>query len=581
MTDSRPSTAAPPSSRVPHWFLPAVFFLLLSILLVLPFFWLGTASGHDFEFHAANWFDVAYQWKHGTLYPRWTSWTNHGFGEPRFIFYPPLSWVLGAALTILLPGPAVPIVYIVLVQTFAGLSAYVLLRNLASRHAAILGAAFYAMNPNALLITYMRSDFAEQLACAFFPLLLLAALRLANLLGDSHTRSSTVLFAVSFAAVWLSNAPAGVLASYSMALLFSCVALFERSWRPLLWAGGGLALGLGLTSFYLLPAAYEQRWVNIGQALSAGLVPVENFLFTEGNDPEHTWFNWIASISAVSLMLVLGLTALASRRFSAVSTRPERQRATSMALLLLGTAASLLTLRVTLPLWTYLPKLRFVQFPWRAMSVIALVAAYFLALAVERPRGWLWFAVLLALSVPLAGFQVTNTWWDDDEMPTMRGAVTSGTGFDGTDEYDPLGDDHFDLPAEAPLVRILAPGDEEDSPAPKANVSILRWSPEHKEIHVDIRTPGRVALRLLDYPAWRVLLNGKRISPEHPDNSDQMVIPVEPGSSDIRVDFERTRDRKLGLLLSTLSALLAAFLLASRRRKSDSRVLRNRLSAVD
>jgi hypothetical protein len=581
MTDSRPSIAAGPSSRVPHWFLPAVFFLLLSILLVLPFSWLGTASGHDFEFHAANWFDVAYQWKQGTLYPRWTSWTNHGFGEPRFIFYPPLSWVLGAALTILLPGPAVPVVYIVLLQTFAGLCAYALLRNLASRRAAILGAAFYAINPNALLITYMRSDFAEQLACAFFPLLLLAALRLAGLLGDSHSRSSTVLFAVPFAAVWLSNAPAGVIASYSMALLFGCVALFERSWRPLLWGGGGLALGLGLTSFYLLPAAYEQRWVNIGQALSAGLVPVQNFLFTEGNDPEHTWFNWIASICAVSLMLVLGLTALASRRFSAVSTRSERQRATSMALLLLGTAASLLTLRVTVPLWTYLPKLRFVQFPWRAMSIIALVAAYFLALTVERPRGWLSFAVLLALSVPLAGFEVTNTWWDDDEMPTLRGAVTSGSGFDGTDEYDPLGDDHFDLPAEAPLVRILAPGDEEDSPAPKANVSILRWSPEHKEIRVDSATPGRVALRLLDYPAWRVELNGKRISPEHLDNSAQMVIPVEPGTSDIRVDFERTADRKLGLLLSTLSALLAAFLLASRRRKSDSRVSRNRLPAVD
>jgi len=215
------------------------------------------------------------------------------------------------------------------------------------------------------------------------------------------------------------------------------------------------------------------------------------------------------------------------------------------------------------------------------MSIIALVAACFLAFAMEKRRSWLWFAALVILGGAFAYFQVTNTWWDQDEVPTMRDALDTGHGFDGTDEYDPLGDDHFDLPAEAPLVRILAPGDEQDSPAPKANVAVLRWSPEHKEIHVDIRTPGRVALRLLDYPAWRVLLNGKRISPEHPDNSDQMVIPVEPGSSDIRVDFERTRDRKLGLLLSTLSALLAAFLLASRRRKSDSRVLRNRLSAVD
>src|SRR5208337_1061263 len=44
------------------------------------------------------------------------------------------------------------------------------------------GAACYVINPYALLLTYIRSDFAEQLACAIFPLLLLAALRLANLL---------------------------------------------------------------------------------------------------------------------------------------------------------------------------------------------------------------------------------------------------------------------------------------------------------------------------------------------------------------------------------------------------------------
>jgi hypothetical protein len=570
MTDSRTSADSARSSRLPDWLLPLGVFFLLSVIIISPFFWLGTASGHDFEFHAANWFDVAYQWKQGVLYPRWASWTNHGFGEPRFVFYPPLSWMLGAALTLLLPGAAVPIAYIILVQSFAGFTAYLLLRKLVVRRAAVFAAAFYAVNPNALLITYMRSDFAEQLACAFSPLVLLGALRLGGFLEDSPPkRSSIALFAIPFAAVWLSNAPAGVIASYSMALLFACAAFFQRSWQLLLRGVAGLALSFGLTSFYLVPAAYEQRWVNISQALSSGLLPVQNFLFTQINDPEHTWFNWIASICALSLMLLLGLAALVSRRF-ATSAWSDRNRNAAIALLLLGGAATLLTLRFTLPLWTYLPKLRFVQFPWRWMSVIALVATCFLAFAMQKRWGWLWFAALLVLSVPLAYFQVNNTWWDGDEMPTMHDALDAGQGFDGTDEYDPLGDDHLDLPEDAPLTKILPADVDDDSSVPQAQVQVQHWSPEHKEIRVNTLTGVRIALRLLNYPAWRVQVNGRSITPDHPDNSDQMIIPLQVGASDIRVDFGRTLDRKVGNALSAASGLLTLALLWLGRRRDES-----------
>ncbi len=566
MTESSLSPSASSSRRRPAWLWPLGLSLLLSVLIVLPFFWFGTASGHDFEFHAASWLDAAYQWKEGILFPRWTAWTNHGFGEPRFLFYPPLSWMLGAALTLLLPDPAVPILFIVLVQTFAGLSGYFLLRNLTTQRAAVLGAAVYVINPNALLMTYIRSDFAEQLACAFFPLLLLAALRLCSLLDDSpRNRSSLALFAIPYAAIWLSNAPAAVIASYSMALLFAWAALFQRSWHPLLRGAAGLALGFGLTAFYLIPAAYEQRWVNIRQALSSGLLPSQNFLFTPIDDPEHTWFNWIASICALVMILLLGLAALASRRLASPANTAPRSREIPLALLVLGAAATLLTLRLTLPLWTYLPKLRFVQFPWRWMSVIALVAACFVAFAMEKHRAWLWFSALLLLHVALAYFQVTNTWWDEDEMPTMRDALVNGHGFEGTDEYDPVGDDHLDLPVDAPPAKILQ-SDSAESSTPQARFQVQRWSTEQKQIRVDTPAEARVALRILNYPAWRVEVNGKSLQPERTDDVNQMVIPVKAGTSDIRVRFVRTRDRKLGDALSAVSALFTAFLLWFGRR---------------
>jgi uncharacterized membrane protein len=549
------------------WRLALGLCLFASLALLLPFYWLGSASGHDFEFHVASWLDVAYQWHHGVLYPRWTAWTNYRFGEPRYIFYPPLSWILGAALTVLLPISWVPAAFILFTQTLAGLSAFSLLRRLVAPRAAYLGAVFYAANPYALLVSYIRSDFAEQLACALFPLLFLAALRLAGLLDkEKPSLSSISVFAVLFAATWLCNAPAGVIASYSMALLFAWSALGKRSWKIAVRSASGLALGLGLSAFYLVPAAYEQRWVNIAQALSSGLLPSQNFLFTDIDDVEHTWFNWIASICALLLILLTALTALGSRKLARPSTSSKASNTVWRPLLLLAGAFTFLMIRITLPVWNLLPKLRFVQFPWRWMSILAVICCCFLAAAIERRRGWLWLALYALLAVPLASFLVQNAWWDPDEMPTQQAAITSDSGYEGVDEYDPLGDDHLDLPRQAPPAAIIpVTTDEEITQPARVKIRIERWDPETKNISVESSGPAMVALRLLNYPAWQVTVNGRSVTPQRPDDMNQMLVPIEAGKSEIQVRFARTPDRTAGIAISAVSVLLGLGLLRVRR----------------
>lgn len=559
-------------SEVPHelsaisgrWAWLAAFGVSLgtALLIVSPFFWLGTASGHDIAFHASSWLEVAGQWKEGILFPRWCEWANNGFGEPRFIFYPPLSWMLGAALGFVVPWTAVPGTFIVLAQTLAGISMFALARRFFPTRAAIFAAACYAANPYALLVVYMRSDFAEELACALLPLLLLAVVQLCGLL-ENHWRSGTrvtAIFALLFACIWLSNAPAGVLASYSMALFFTWAAIAKKSFAPLWRGAGGLALGFALTGFYLLPAAYEQRWVNIGQALSSGLQPAQNFLYTKIADPEHNQFNWIASSIAVLLIAMAGAAAIVAYR----NTQKEEyggEKSLWHVLLLLGATAMVLMFRSSWILWEFLPKLRFVQFPWRWMGILAVPYAYFAAAAVRRWRpGWVWAVVVTITVVCTAAFLVHKAWWDTDDIPVLEEAISSSKGFDGTDEYDPAKDDHTNLPAKAPPVQILAREGAETA-KPSAKIRIARWTAEEKDLTVTSPQPLRLAVRLLDYPVWRVEVNGQRVMPESPESTAQIILPLPAGTQRIKIELTKTPDRILGEVVSGAAGILFLLLL--------------------
>ncbi len=539
--------------------------LATALLIVSPFFWRGNASGHDIAFHASSWLEVAGQWKEGILFPRWCAWANNGFGEPRFIFYPPLSWMLGAALGLVVSWNAVPGTFIVLAQTLAGISMFALARRFFPMRAALFAAASYATNPYALLIVYMRSDFAEELACAFLPLLLLAALQLCGPL-ENRWRSQarvTAIFALFFAAIWLSNAPAGVLASYSMALLFAWAAFARKSLLPLWRGAAGLALGLGLAGFYLLPAAYEQRWVNIAQALASGLQPAENFLYTNIADPEHNSFNWIASSIAVLLMAMAGASAIVAYR-NAAKEESTGEKRPSQAILLLGAAAVVFMLRLSLILWELLPKLQFVQFPWRWMGILAVPYACFAAAAVRRWRpGWIWAAVVVIAVSSTAAFLIHRAWWDSDDIPALQEAIASGQGFDGTDEYDPVKDDHTNLPAKAPLVEILSQVGAQATAA-SAKIQIVRWTAEEKNLTVTSSQPLRIAVRLLDYPAWRIEVNGRRVTPESPESTAQIILTLPAGAQQIRLKFVATPECLFGagISLAGLIALAVLFLAA-------------------
>ena len=518
-----------------------------------------------------SWMEVQGQWKHGIVYPRWAALAYWGYGEARFLFYPPASWTLGAALGATLPWRMVPGAYCWIVLTLAGAAMYRLAREWLPARDALFAAVFYALNPYHLLIVYWRSAYAELLAAPLLPLVLLGLLRINQPASDQHSFRPTLWLSLTLAAAWLTNAPAAVMIHYSTAglalVLVAREALRKRSWSPEIWrplvqTALAALLGAGLASFYLLPAIYEQGWVNLSQVLSPGVRPRDNFIFTTIADPDHNRFNLLVSTIAIAEIGVLVLAIWSSRRWRAQREGMAADEVRWTLLSAWGAGSVFLMLPVSNLLWEHLPKFRFVQLPFRWLLCMNAALAMLLAMAAKR---WIWTSRLLVCAVLLAvvivaGFRFQPPWWEEaGDFIDMSDAMADGTGYEGSDEYVPAGGDASELNKSLPLV-----SDDRGAQVP---TEMLEWGPTEKHFTVHAAAPLDLVVHVFNYPAWDVVVNGKSIETSSTEVTGVMVIPIAAGDSDIRIHFRRTVDRLAGGIVSLVSmAVLVGAWVKTRQR---------------
>jgi 6-pyruvoyl-tetrahydropterin synthase related domain len=516
------------------------------------FFFLGTPSGHDVEFHLYSWLEVLAQWKHGIFYPRWAALAHFGYGEPRFVFYPPASWTLGALLSAIFPWTVASSIYIWIVLVAAGVSMFVLARRWFERRDAIFAAVLYAVNPYHLVIVYWRSAFAELLASSLVPLLLLFVLKAVD-----EGRRAIVPLALVLAAAWVTNAPAAVMIHYSMALLLVYFAWRQRSPRLLFVGAAAVALGAGLSAFYLLPAIYEQRWINIAESVSAGSRPADNFLFIHTTDADHDAFNRIITWVAFLEIVLILVAAWMSRRWR------KANRELWTAILAWAAACSLLMFPVSAALWKFLPKMQFMQFPWRWLLCLSMIFTLFVSAglmwgqppsAVRSSEARLGLTivrclifVIIILVIVTAWHRIQPPWWDNNaDLREMQDNMTDRVGYEGTDEYTPVGADPAAIDKDARNVTVAGPA--------HAAIRVSRWDAESKTFTAEMSAPDQLALRLFRYPAWQAEVNG-RVVETATTETGQMLVPVEAGMNRLQITFVRTWDRAVGGWISLLTAI--------------------------
>jgi hypothetical protein len=571
-------------------------FLILCVAFaaVLPILCHGPSCGHDFDYHLLSWLEAATEFAH-LHYAHWAYTPAWNAGEPRFLFYPPLSWALGAALGLILPWSLVPAAFTFAALTLCGLT----MRHLASRYAgpdaATLAAILYLVNPYMLFTGYERTAYGELLAAAWIPLLLCAALA---------PRVRAVPVAIPVALLWLTNAPAAVMSCYALFFVTLVRVLQQRSRiRLATTTSAGTLLGLALSCFYLLPAVYERRYIQSEMVLVAGMRIMDNTLFHHMLPPNedniaHDVVLHTASIVAILLLAGIAIASLlkllmprvpplrrgfiapkvgigeadASTAVPTASAFRANHFPTLLPLLLLTLLIAFLLTPASLPIWAHVPELRFLQFPWRLTAILGSIFAVFAASAFDRLE--LTTARTCSGAAILAAALISPAWHlfhqNCDGTDTVQARVAlyhSDLGTDPTDEYTPTVADNDSLKRGDPSYWLLPADASINTPAPtNAQPGV---APAH--LTLTLPQPELLVLNRRQFPEWQLTLNGHPVAPNPDVRDDGLISVFLPAGRDIvDLTWHHTPDQITGWILS----LLAAGTLGYARRKRPAPTVR-------
>ena len=388
----------------------------------------------------------------------------------------------------------------------------------------------------------------------------------------------------------------------------------------------GTALGLLLPAFYLLPVAYERRYVQIALATIPGMRPQDHFLFHRMPNltPDDLFHNDVVRTASIVSLVLLTLIAIASGLTwlselkarpipacgEAPGTRPDtdpraegpphalskpRPEVNSVP----SSSSPISTLAILLPLtlliaflltppslvlWTHTPQLLYLQFPWRLnalLAVILLLAGCPMITAALSRLSWAYSLPLLSRP-PDSPHLLTlfHQPCDATDTPTARAALFhSPLGTEPTDEYTPTTADNDALhPGTIPWwFRCLATN-------PDINDHSSRMpQPGQAPIHIEWDLPCRalVILNRRAWPDWLVTVNGHPYTPAQPLRDDGLIAFIAPkGHLSLHIRYLRTPDQKLGLLLSALALLIAIALLLTKPRPGTPQSSSNPVGSI-
>lgn len=485
---------------------------------------------------------------------RWVQDFAWGNGLPFFNYYGPGAYYLGALFSQFLGiiGATKAILFVALGAGSFGI--YLLVEEMFDADSALLSAALYLFAPFRALEIYVRGTVSEALALAIVPYVFYFILVLARRGEKKHGFLLSLLLSA-----FLTSHPIMAMVFTPILIVWVLFALYLNGANNALNIFKSFLVGFGLASFYLLPALFENNLVLTELDIDSYYDFHNHFLNIRQLFFDRSWgYGLIEEDVFSNLSFQIGFPHWLLVSFSVFSLRRKAERRTKLYnifFLILFFLSVFMMLDMSAFVWEKIEILKYIQFPWRLLGVVALatsvIGGYFLQ-SIKGVSKRTILVVILFLTITL-NWKYFSPYINFPDINDI--SVFLGESWDN--QRNALPNDFRPIFAKTPTEEA------EKSPlAIKGSAVFSDYMIKSNQFSFSVNSYGtsEIEVPVYFFPGWKVWSGEKRLPTFLTPQMGRIGFFVEDGTHEIYGKFTDTDIRKLANRTSLLSL---AYLLLS------------------
>jgi hypothetical protein len=376
---------------------------------------------HDFT-HVTRLVEMDKAIKDGEFPVRWSRDLGYGYGMPLFNFYGPMPFYLADVFHQLGLDSLWSIKGMLFVMAGVGFAGMFLL---AAEYFGVAGgliaATAFLTFPYRAVDLFVRGAFNEAFAISLIPFILYGIVRIAKTQTWRWVGITALLLMVFFASHNLMT-----LMFLPVVYLFSLLQLLfvQNKRQYVVQIHTALMMGVGAAAFYLLPSFFEKGWTQVDKLIGGYGAYTYHFLYIRQLFTEHWGYGGSILGLDDGLSFHLGWTHLVLGGIGTtlwlLKEKSKKMRLLVSFIVFVMLAALFMTIFKSQFVWDRVPLFVYFQFPWRFLSIPAVIlpllcggVVFFFPSGVLRKVGVL-IAVTTLLAMNLRFFQPEKLWNDPD-----------------------------------------------------------------------------------------------------------------------------------------------------------------------